>query len=221
MCCTKLVPRSDLNDSVSWCVKNLDRLDLTEKVAEVLDESFHLFHGVVKSYASVEIFELFRDIHTGAHQFEHLLHCTCLINDIIDLTAYFTIGYHHVGIAEVAAKINQFIAHLLAPIVLLSDLKILKIGAGLFYVEGAIPIFSAIGHSISSISHIWKKQFDLRLAIQLSGVTAQSIAIVKHFTKPAASVYAALSSIQALAGLFHAVFIIYRLLPDDDHCHLI
>ena len=58
------------------------RLELFEKIAEIADESFHLFGSLLQSIASAAIYQTCRNLHHAAHDIEHVLHSFCFLGDL-------------------------------------------------------------------------------------------------------------------------------------------
>lgn len=201
----------------AWFTRLFQRLELTEKIAELADESFHLFGTALKVYTNQEIYKFFHDMHHGAHQIETGLHAICFLGDVNRMCSgqffeYKGKGKEHIHYLKTAARIIHTISHFFASAHLLHKLKIIQIDrlVPLIQYQSAL---SALGFGLWAISLLWdrfipgkkNKHFKTDLGIHLAGSVFELLNHLENETY----------KISAIAGMIHASCAIQRLMPPD------
>ena len=206
-----------------WLLRNFQRSELLEKIAEVADESFHLCASNLKVYAPVGIYKIFGDLHHNAHQIEHLLHSICFLGDVVSLAAgkFFdkidpkdNLRYKQL---KTAARVCHAVSHFLATVSLLTEYELLSFGP-LQQMKNYMLILSITGYALRTISLIayeWQKEhFQSNLAVNLGGFFFQALTLVKTFELFASSIFV-INKIAAVAGIIHASSAANRLMTPD------
>lgn len=196
-------------------------LELVEKIAEVIDESFHLVGSLFQRYSSVLIYQTARNLHHGAHDFEHFLHATCFFGDLLRLMTgkYFesddkekkTFTY-----LRNAGRINHTFAHFLGTADFFADLKIYPFGRLEKWFKYA-SVLSAIGYLCWTAALVWKRKQDhlkSDLGIHLGGFLFESISLAKTI-KSLATYASTINKIAAVFGVIHASCVAQRLMTPD------
>jgi hypothetical protein len=200
------------------------RLEMMEKVAEVVDETFHLFHPALRKYASLEIFQFLQNFHDGAHHIEHALHSFCFMGDVVRIANGKFIEKapnQKTDYARTAARVIHTVSHLLATAELLDDLKICSSPSlkPLIRFKGAL---SAFAYGIWTASLLWRyyqtKNRDTLasdLSIHAGGALFEGLTFLKRakvLTRFTGSVVKA----AAITGIIHAWNVAERLMPEKE-----
>jgi hypothetical protein len=198
--------------------RTFQRLELIEKIAEVMDESFHLLGSTLQAYASTPVYQIFRNLHHISHDVEHHLHAICFLADVSRIATGKFFEYHdkkrtHIDYMRTAARICHAIAHSFATAAFLSDNKICQIGRFSHVIPYA-PLFSAMGYAVWTITLLWRKQqkgedaqFNSNLAINIGGFLFEALPLFQ---------LSLLSQAATLAGIIHAWSVVNRLMPKDQ-----
>lgn len=205
-----------------WIIQKVQWIELAEKVAEFIDEWFHLFQKVLVSVTSPAIYAALNAMHHGAHHFEQFLHCFCLIGDIVLMVREGSKYLREPNFIGVAAKISRLISHIFAPVILFSELKIVDLGAFGAPFRAIAAGFSAAHYGLAAIGIVWnhfkhnKKMGIVDIAAPLCGFAYHTFTVIQCAI-PQSAIYLAI--VKAIAGVAHAALAIYQLLP-ANHYHL-
>jgi hypothetical protein len=205
------------------------RLEFTEKIAEIADETFHLFGFLLKKHTNPLVYETFHNLHHGAHEIEHFLHSFCFLGDLSRLVTGKFLEYtnshrNQVDYIRTGARVCHAISHLFATLSFLSERRLLRLGK----LEPIIKyqaILSATGYGLWTISLIWQRfqhkknvNFSSDLAIHGGGFLFEGLEIAKSFNS--ISAYASIiNKVRAIAGIIHAWSIASRLMPSRVEVH--
>lgn len=189
------------------------RLELLEKIAEIVGESLELFRTALQKMP---------DLHHAAHEIEHVLHPFCFLGDLSHLISgrFLVYDKKKLDYLRSVARVSHAFSHFLATSVFLCEPQLFRLGL----LEKAIKyasIFSALGYGMWTISLVWQryqqkvdKHFASNLGIHLGGCLFQTIPHLKII-----SVFASYSHLidkaASLAGIIHAWCFVERLMPSD------
>lgn len=164
---------SNAADGFKW-------MELTEHLADTVDEGFHILGRSIQIYAGARAFEIGQTVHNYAHDFHNYLHGFCLLNDIYQLTSGRYVVYaktprktlkekatsiatnitspktkkeaHRVDLIQTVAKINQTVSHFYA------TMALFHAGSNLAdrYMFVA-KVFAVGGHSIALVDLVYKR----------------------------------------------------------------
>lgn len=202
------------------CIQLFQRIELAEKIAEIVDESFHLFSSLLKIYTSSKVFEYLKEMHHAAHHLEHGLHSICFIGDVVRILSGRFIERNSHGKVEylkTIARVLHTFSHFLATASFLADLKFCSLGA----LEPAIKfqkLISSVAYGIWTgtlignyfFSKHVNKQFFSDMAVHGGGCLFEGLNFVKELNLSSLN----LSKGAAVAGLVHAWSVANRLVPD-------
>lgn len=196
-------------------------LELIEKIAEVVDESFHLVGSFVQRYSTVLIYQATRQLHHAAHDIEHCLHATCFLGDLLRLMTgkYFESDDKEKKVFTYlrnAGRVSHTVAHFLATVDFLADLQLYPFGRLEKWFKYA-PVLSAAGYLCWTVALVWKrKQENLKsdLGIHLGGFLFESISLTKTIKSLAPYAYI-INKIAAIAGVVQAACVAERLMTPD------
>ena len=199
------------------------RIELVEKIAEIADESFHLFGSLLQNYTPIMIYQTCCNLHHAAHNIEHLLHSFCSFGDLtVLLSGKFSKNekgedLHYLLL--IARTFHAF-SHFLATACFIKDHKLLPLGQ----IEKILNyrfLFSATGYAITTlflISHRNEKEIKKHLysdlAIHLGGFLFQALPLTESISS-LAPYSASIKSLAAFAGIIHAWSSVNRLMPQD------
>jgi hypothetical protein len=201
------------------------RLELIEKIAEIADESFHLFGTLLQRYTGVLVYQTLRNLHHAAHDVEHVLHTFCFLGDVARLMTGKFFEYHDKELKQFdytrsAARVCHAISHFLATAAFLSELKLYQLSC-LDKAFKYTTASSALGYAIWTISLIWRRhqgktdeQFSSDLGIHLAGCLFTAIPLTKTLAVLAPYAYI-INRLTAIAGMIHAWCVVQRLMPKD------
>lgn len=208
------------------CIRIFQRLELAEKIAEVVDEGYHLFGSFIKLYASTDVLDYIKGLHHAAHHIEHGLHAFCFIGDVVRVFSGKFIERDHdqVDYVRTAARVAHTISHFLATANFLSDLKVCKLGRLEPYVKYG-NLISSVAYGIWTLTILWKhfrsstsdKQISSDLSIHGGGCLFEALNYVKTLDGFASS---NLSKAAAIAGIIHAWSVAARLMPDESEIRI-
>lgn len=202
------------------------RIELLEKIAEIADEFFHLFGSVFQRYTNLMVYQTLRHLHHASHDIEHVLHSFCLAGDITALLSRKFCKYHdpecqQIDYLRTLSRICHTTAHLFNSLQFLHELKLCsleKFEKSFKY----IPLFSAMGYLLWSISLVWQRhkgianeQFSSEMGIHLGGGLFETIPLANRLSS-LAPYSAILNKAAALAGIIHAWCVVQHLLPKDQ-----
>lgn len=214
---------SDLLGRLLLYCNHMERL---EKIAEIVDEFFHLFQNALEKHCSFKIYEYLEDLHHAAHHIEHTLHSFCFIGDILRIISGNFLIYQNnhrkkIDLLRSMARICHATAHFFATTNFLFELDIInlsKLRRGVKF----IPVFGSVGYGIVIISLIWEccknksnSQFKSDLTVHLSGLVFDAIPIIKGLK--CLPLNPLINKLSALSGIVHAWAVINRLFPFQDH----
>lgn len=200
------------------------RLELFEKVIEIADESFHLFHELLHLSVNSQIYHTLHDLHHSAHTIEHFLHSFCFLGDV----ARFSQGNllldqrKQLDYIQCASRICHVVSHLFATLDLLNRLNLLSLGP----IEPLIKyasVISAAGYALWTAALIWKQchpdrdhqQFSDELAIHLSGCLFEATRLSEFSQGFSPILRISIQKIGSLAGVIHAWILVNRLIGPD------
>jgi hypothetical protein len=202
------------------------RVELLEKIAEIADESFHLFGTLLQKYTTVTVYQTLRNLHHAAHDIEHLLHTFCFLGDLSRLMTgkffqYQDIERKQLNYLRSAARVCHAVSHFLASAAFFSELKLCQVGR----LEKAFKyasVFSTLGYALWTISLILqrykgenKELFASDLGIHLAGCLFEAIPLTKTMSSLAAHA-PLINKVAAIAGVIHAWCVVQRLMPNDQ-----
>lgn len=213
------------SDRITRFSRVLQWMDLIEKIAEIADESFHLFKKVLENHASVEIYNKLRNLHHAAHEIEHMLHAFCFLGDITRILSGKFLEYRdrehtNVDYLRTAARICHAVAHFCASLQFLSDLNLFK-SSRFDQAMKFVPLISATGYALWTATLLWRryqgeenKHFKSDIGIYLGGFLFEAIPLTKEIAA-LASYTAGINKLSAIAGIIHAGSLAARLMPQD------
>ena len=202
----------------------LQRLELLEKIAEIVDESFHLFNTLLQRYASIPVYQTLRNLHHGAHDFEHVLHAFCFIGDAsrIHMGKFF---HDHEGkrlnLLICLARICHAVAHFFASLDFLKSLKAGSLNQYpnlLFYSH----LFSTAGYALSTAQLVWSRTYGDScdhlsddLSIHGGGCLFEAMSLLGETEGLPSLVEFIAGKVGAFAGILHASAVVNQLMPPD------
>jgi hypothetical protein len=201
------------------------RLELAEKIAEIVDETFHLFQPIFQRYTNAQVYQTLRELHHGSHDIEHLLHSFCFLGDLNRMLSGHFFEYQDPDRTQLdylrsISRVCHAVAHLFATAQFLNELKLCSLGKVENVVKYA-PLFSLVGYGLWTISLVWQHhqgvvndQFASDLSIQLGGFLFEACSITKEM-ESTASYASLLGKAGSIAGIIHAWFVVQRLMPND------
>ncbi|MBA3722874.1 MAG: hypothetical protein H0W88_10810 [Parachlamydiaceae bacterium] len=228
---TLIYAPQNLSDRIT---RMFQRMELLEKIAEIVDETFHLLSKVLKAYTSIPVFEFLQNLHEGAHHIEHTLHSFCFIGDIARIFTGKFVEYQNkeatedqrkVDYIRTAARVLHTASHFFSSAEFLIDLKICKLSA----VEPLIKykgLLSASGYALWTGSVLWRyfkplnflqdrKNIVSDLMIHVGGGLFEGLSVAKKW-KPLANVSTYIAKTAATAGIIHAYSVVNRLTPEQE-----
>lgn len=216
-----------------WALRNFQRLELLEKIAEIADESFHLFGSLLKEFSSAVIFQTFRNLHHAAHDIEHFLHSICFLGDISRIATGNFFEYvenkethkKEISYLLTAARVAHTVSHFFATLKFLADHHLIR-AERFGRVFTFMPYLSAAGYGIWTISLIARRvmdqatvgernQFVSDLGIHLGGFFFQAVPLINNFSLISNEYHSIINKIASFAGIITAWCVAYRLLPQD------
>lgn len=199
------------------------RLELLEKIAEIADESFHLFGSLLQRYTNLMVYQRLRSLHHAAHDVEHTLHAFCFLGDLSRLFTGQFIVYEGKKIAYLPtlSRLCHTIAHSCATAQFVHELKLVALDKiEKVFKYGAI--LSTIGYAVWTISLIWQRHqgkvnqhFSSDLSIHLGGFFFESFQLINRLDIAAPYSFV-INKIASLAGIIHAWCFAQRLMPQDQ-----
>lgn len=201
------------------------RLELIEKIAEIADESFHLFGKILQRFTSVLVYQTLRNLHHASHDIEHVLHSFCFLGDLSRLITGKFFEYHdkerlQPDYLRSTAAVCHAMSHMLSTATFLSEHKLAQFGRfeKMFKYAAA---FNALGYAIWTASLIWRRhqgivkdQFASDLCIHFGGCLFEALPLtqsISTFTPHASGI----NKMAAIAGIIHAWSVVQRLMPQD------
>lgn len=202
-----------------------------EKITQIANECFHLFHRVIKARASAEIYQLCKNLHDGAHAFDEGLHAVTVFSGLLSMGSGTFIERKHVhgegtkpiDYTRTAVRILHFIAHGLSTTAFLGKMKVISIGK----LDDRLIIIGAsltlAGHLIHTVSMVWRRfhsdhhhehHFKSDLLIQGTGILIQSIFVITELNLVVKATEMALSQARSVAIIIQSLFILNRLSPN-------
>jgi hypothetical protein len=203
-------------------------IELVEKIAEIVDESFHLFSSLLQHFTDSIVYQTVRDLHHAAHHIEHILHPFCFFGDIVRLlTGKFFENrneeHRRLNLLRNVARVCHAVAHFFANVEFLHKLKLCRVGQ-LDQAFKYAPLLSAAGYALWTISLIWERYLGIKdenfasdMSLHFGGFLFKAIPFTEHFDlfTPYTNLMHRASS---LAGIVHAWFVAQRLMtPDREH----
>lgn len=163
-------------------------MEICEKIAEVVDEFFHLLGSLFQRYTSSTVYQTLSELHHAAHLIEHVIHSMCFLGDAFRLTleVYEKITgkeisqnkffeYHEnkqVDYANSLARISHSFNHFLSTAAFLSEIKLYHFGQLEKFFKFA-PVFSGIGYAIGAINLIWRRHKESVQVRQIKKMSGQ------------------------------------------------
>lgn len=200
-------------------------LELLEKIAEIVDEFFHLFGSTFQRYTNLMVYQNLRHLHHAAHDIEHVIHNFCLAGDITSIFNRKFIMYHdhkctQIDYLRTISRVCHTTAHFFASAQFLHELKLCSLDRfEKAFKYGAI--FNALGYILTTISLVWQKhkgiandQFSSELGIHLGGSLFEMIHLANRIST-LAHYGPQLNKLAAFAGIIHAWNVVQRLMPKD------
>jgi hypothetical protein len=203
---------------------------IAEKLATIINESFHISNRLLKIYASVHMYDFLKSLHDGAHTFHEGLHNISILNDIVSMICgKFIIRkhihgthLHQIDIAKTAARITHFIAHGISTTAFMGRLNIIPIrkwDQRLVIVSSALTL---LGYTIHTTSLIWnhfyshQHEHHLRsdLLIQGSGILIESVFILSELNTMTSAVEFIALKIRSSVMIIQSLNILDRLSPE-------
>lgn len=198
----------------AWLHRGFQNLELLEKICEIADETFHLFREILQYFATAALYQTFRDLHHGAHIWEHALHSFCFLGDLSRIyTNKFFDKKAEWSDPRNLARISHAVGHLFATTAFLSEQNLIRLAIA-EKVAKFMAIFTAVGFALTTYSLLSsnrKKDFNSDLAINLGGLLFVALPLAN-------SSFWVTSKIASGAGIVHAWFLVNRLMtPDIEH----
>ncbi len=200
------------------------RLELLEKIAEIVDESFHAFGFIFQRHASMVVYQTYHNLHDSSHHIEHILHSFCFLGDVTRLMTgkFFKDGNGtQLDYLRSASRVCHATAHFLATMEFLHDhqLPALEQFKNSFKYASAL---SSLGYALWTVSLIWQRHqgiknenFAVDMSIHFGGFLFEAIPLIKTIDSLAPySFY--LGKATAIAGIIHAWFVVQRLMTKDS-----
>lgn len=197
------------------------RLELIEKIGELVDESFH-FYGEMFQRFIPSLYPIFHDVHHTAHGLDHSLHAFCVLGDALRLVTGKFVEYKDRSRTQLdqlrtAARVSHTVAHLLATAAYLARYNLCRLGK-FDKVLKYTSFFSAMGYLLWTVSLIWQRrqgdQVSSDIAIHGGGFLFTGLSLVHTALLPP-SYQLLISKIKAFAGMIHAYATVQRLMPDQ------
>lgn len=204
-----------------------------EKITQIANECFHLFHRSIKARASAEIFDFCKNLHDGAHAFDEGLHAITVLSDLLSMGAGTFIERKHthehgakpIDYTRTAIRILHFMSHGLSTAAFLGKMRIISIGK----LDERLVILAAsltlVGHTMHTVSIIWRRyhsqhhhehNFKSDLIIQGTGMLAQSLFVMTELNLVVKATEVVLSRVRSVAIVIQSFFILHRLSPDES-----
>ncbi len=207
------------------------RLELLEKIAEIVDESFHLLGSVFHSYTSLTVYQTLHNLHHNAHDIEHFLHSFCFLGDLFRVTSallgygnffeYKDSEHKQLDYLRSAARVCHTVSHFFATASFISEIKLIRFGLLEQRVFKYAALVSSLGYALWTASLLWNrhqgqlnKQFKSDLTIHFCGFIFEALPLTKTL-KAFISHSFLINKITALAGIIHAWSMVKRLMPQD------
>ncbi|CAF24526.1 hypothetical protein [Candidatus Protochlamydia amoebophila] len=208
-----------------------------EKIAIIVNETFHLFNRLLKLYATIETYDFFKSLHDGAHVLHEGLHGVSVLSDLLKIAnGTFIVltkqrGNHppFMDIAKTAARVSHFIAHGLFTTSLLGRLKLLSLDKW----DQRLALFSStltlLGYTIHTTSLIWKHfyssqqhehYFQSDLIIQSSGLLIESVFMLSELNMIPTKLEFSFLKIRSIVMLIQSLSVLNRLHPEKQKIRL-
>lgn len=202
-----------------YFVLTLQRIELLEKIAEVVDETFHLLRNIFKAYTSFEIFQFLQDLHESAHQIEHTLHAFCVLNNFNQIykNKYVVYLNHRIDYLATASKVFHTVSNFFATIELFNELKLISVGSFTSVLK-IRNLLSSIGFFTKMIALIWNQKeeyFISDVIINGAGALWEGLNSIKKL-KILSEYNPYITKIAAFAGIIHAFTTTWRLMPEYE-----
>lgn len=201
------------------------RIELLEKIAEIADETFHLFDTIFERYSSLIVYQTLRNFHHGAHDIEHVLHSFCFLGDVARLfsgTFFKDQQGKRLNYLRSLSRICHAVAHCFATAEFLNKLKILPLNQFEKMVKYA-TLLSTLGYALWTASLIWERHqghanehFAEDMCIHLGGCVFEAVHLCEGRDVLSPSLENALGKVGSLAGMIHAWCVVQRLMPKDQ-----
>lgn len=201
------------------------RLELLEKIAEIADETFHLFNNIFQRYTNLMVYQTLRNLHHGAHDIEHVLHSFCFLGDLVRLASgnFFKDQQgEQLDKLRSLSRICHAVAHCFATAGFLTELKVLPSNQYEKIFKYA-PFLSTLGYALWTVCLIWERhqgivndQFEEDMCIHLGGCIFEAVHVAEEIDHLSPSIENAMGKIGSLAGIIHAWCVVQRLMPKDQ-----
>ena len=202
----------------------LQRLELCEKIAEIVDESFHLMQPLLQQYTNAMVYQTLRNLHHGAHTFEHVLHPFCVLGDGLRLLSgtFFTDQEgKRLNQLCMLSRICHAVAHCFATADFLHKLQLCSLERYEKIFKYA-AFLSTLGHALWAISLIWQRYqgeenewFTEEMGIHLGGCLFEAVHVVEGMGSLSPAFDSIVGKIGSLAGVIHAWCVVQLLMPKD------
>ncbi len=200
------------------------RLELIEKICEVVDETFHCFDDLLfYRFTSDALYDTLASLHHNAHEIEHLLHSFCFLGDLnrfFNGTFFKDQDGARLNTLCSAARVIHATSHLLASLQLLEKLKIYQ-NPNLSKVVKYASLINAIAYAIWGTSLILEKykgkkneHFYEDISIHLGGCLFEATKFIGKMNGLSPLLEMTLFKISSLAGLIHAWSVVQKLMPE-------
>jgi hypothetical protein len=200
------------------------RIELLEKIAEIADESFHLFHNVFQRYTNLMVYQTLRNLHHGAHDIEHVLHSFCFIGDAVRLfSGSFFKDQQGVqlGYLRSLSRICHAVAHCFTTAEFLTEMQLLPNKFEKTFKHATL--LSTLGYALWVASLIWDRhqgkvneQFAEDMCIHVGGCIFEAVHVAENMNVLSSSLDDAIGKVGSLAGIIHAWCVVQRLMPKDQ-----
>lgn len=201
------------------------RVELLEKIAEIADETFHLFNTIFQRYTNLMVYQTLRNLHHGAHDIEHVLHSFCFLGDIARLfsgTFFKDQEGNQLDYLRSLSRICHAVAHCFATAEFLTKLKLLP-SSQFEKIFKYATLLSTLGYALWTTSLIWErhqgkinKQFAEDMCIHFGGCIFEAVHVIEGMDVLSPSLDYAVGKVGSLAGIIHAWCVVSRLMPQDQ-----
>lgn len=216
-----------------YFTRAFQRIELFEKIAEIVDESFHLLNSwkpilqqpIILSCTNPMVYQTLHELHHSAHCIEHVLHSFCFLGDVVRISRgiFFQDQQgNHLNLLRSASRICHATAHCFATIDFLNHLKLTsfnQFGNVFKYTH----LISTAGFALWTISLLWEyhqgqvdDQFNDDMHIHLGGCLFEASHFLEEMEISSPTLGLIVGKVGALAGIIHAYSIIKRLSPKDS-----
>lgn len=201
------------------------RIEALEKIAEIVDESFHLFQPIFQRHTNPMVYQTLHDLHHSAHCIEHILHSFCFLGDLVKISSgkfFKDQEGNSLSYLRCASRICHVTAHCFATVEFLNHLKLTSLNQfekNFKYKH----LMSTVGFALWTVSLFWQRyqgevndQFDDDMNIHLGGCLFEASHFLDEMEILSPTLGFIVGKVGALAGVIHAWSVVQRLKQKDS-----